>query len=446
MNFNKFPKLKNSVIITAAVLFIAAGVFWNACFVFADEFTSTDFTIKEPVITSGGNYSSSTGFQLFGAISQLIIGTSTATSFGVNAGFFYYPYVSSPVVLAAAGDGQVVLTWTESTGVLGWNVSGYNVGQSVVSGGPYTYSSSLGNVTSSTRTGLTNSTTYYFIVMAEDYFGNSIATSTEVSAMPVAAADVSVPAGGGGGGIVDSRQAKIIFNGIAYPQSKITFLKDGQIAATTLSGVDANFEMNPTGIFSGYYLFSFYATDRDGRRSRMIIFPAVIDAEHPTIIKGIFIPPTISVDKSEVKQGEIIAVSGQSAPRAEIAIAVNSKKTFFAKVVSGNDGIYFYNLNTSDLDYGTYEVKTQASIGNKLISEFSHSIEFIVGKKTIFEKPAAKCPAKADFNGDCKVDLIDFSILLYWFGEENPPPAIDLNTDGKIEIIDFSILAYYWTG
>lgn len=34
MNFNKFPKLKNHVIITAAVLFIAAGVFWNAGFLF----------------------------------------------------------------------------------------------------------------------------------------------------------------------------------------------------------------------------------------------------------------------------------------------------------------------------------------------------------------------------------------------------------------------------
>ncbi len=137
---------------------------------------------------------------------------------------------------------------------------------------------------------------------------------------------------------------------------------------------------------------------------------------------------------------------GQSALRAEITIAVSSKKTFFAKAVSGNDGIYFYDLNTSDLDYGTYAVKAQTSAGNKLISEFSHSIEFQVGKKTIFEKPPAKCPVKADFNGDCKVDLIDFSILLYWFNKENPPAAIDLNLDGKIDIIDFSILAYYWTG
>ncbi len=398
-------------------------------------------------MTSGGNYSSSTGFQLFGTISQLIIGTSTATSFGINTGFFYYPFVSSPVVSATAGDAQVSLSWTAAAGVLGWNVSGYNVGKSAVSGGPYTYSTSLGNVTSSTRTGLTNGTTYYFIVRAEDAFGDSIATSTEVSAKPVAAAvEISIPAGGGGGGIVDSRQAKIIFNGIAYPQSKVTFLKDGQIAATTLSGTDANFEMNPTGIFSGYYLFSFYATDKDGRRSRMIIFPAIIDEKNPTIIKGIFIPPTISVDKSEVNRGEVITILGQSAPQTEITITVNSQKTFFVKAVTGNDGMYFYDLDTSDLDYETYAVKAQASIGNKIISEFSHSIEFQVGKKTVFEKPPSKCPAKVDFNEDCKVDLIDFSILLYWFNKENPPAAIDLNADGKIEIIDFSILVYYWTG
>jgi len=98
-----------------------------------------------------------------------------------------FPFSSTPVVTPTAGDAQVSLSWTAATALVGWSVGGYNVGQSTVSGGPYTYTS-VGAVTSSTRTGLSNGTTYYFVVRVEDAFGNSIATSTEVSEAPVAGA------------------------------------------------------------------------------------------------------------------------------------------------------------------------------------------------------------------------------------------------------------------
>jgi hypothetical protein len=53
---------------------------------------------------------------------------------------------------------------------------------------------------------------------------------------------------------------------------------------------------------------------------------------------------------------------------------------------------------------------------------------------------------KSDFNGDNKVNSIDFSILLY-FWKSKPPfknQYVDLNKDGKIDSIDFSILLYEW--
>lgn len=168
-----------SLIVVFSIIILASATY-------ADDYTSTNFITRDPLMTSGGSFSSSTNFQLFGAVSQISIGTSTSASFGVNAGFLYFPTVTTPVVSATAGNGQVALSWTVSAGYLGWNVSGYNIGQSTNTGGPYTYSSSLGNVTSSTRTGLINGTTYYFIVRAEDGFGNSVATSSEVSATPSA--------------------------------------------------------------------------------------------------------------------------------------------------------------------------------------------------------------------------------------------------------------------
>lgn len=52
----------------------------------------------------------------------------------------------------------------------------------------------------------------------------------------------------------------------------------------------------------------------------------------------------------------------------------------------------------------------------------------------------------ADFNGDSKVNSVDFSILLA-FWQKQPPfknPCVDINKDSRVDSIDFSILLYQW--
>jgi len=52
----------------------------------------------------------------------------------------------------------------------------------------------------------------------------------------------------------------------------------------------------------------------------------------------------------------------------------------------------------------------------------------------------------ADFNGDGKVNSVDFSILLA-FWQKQPPfknPCVDINKDNKVNSVDFSILLYQW--
>lgn len=170
----------------------------NPIWAHAEVFSSTNFRILDPILDTTSGYSTSTSFSLFQSIGQIGLGTSTASSFQLNSGFLTFPTTTIPVVTAAAGDGQVSLSWTAATGALGWTIGGYNVGQGTASSGPYTYTST-GSGLSSTRSGLTNGTTYYFVVRPEDAFGNSVATSSEVSATPVAAAETPTPSGGGGG-------------------------------------------------------------------------------------------------------------------------------------------------------------------------------------------------------------------------------------------------------
>lgn len=59
--------------------------------------------------------------------------------------------------------------------------------------------------------------------------------------------------------------------------------------------------------------------------------------------------------------------------------------------------------------------------------------------------PSPSCKG-ADFNGDGKVNSVDFSILLaYW--KKQPPfanPCVDINKDGQVNSVDFSILLYQW--
>ena len=262
------------------------------------------------------------------------------------------------------------------------------------------------------------------------------------------------PGGGGGGGggtAPPSVETSVIFSGRAYPKSAVTLLKDAQIAGTTIAGADANFQITLAGLSGGNYIFSIYSEDNKGIRSSLLSFPVSVTQGATTRVSGIFISPTIALDKSEVKRGDNIAIFGQSAPQADIVISVNSEEEFFGKIISDKDGIYLYNFDTAMLEYATHYTKSKAAIGNLDISGWSNTIGFLVGTKNVFAALPTKCPAKADLNGDCRVNLIDFSIAAYWY--KRPLSAAfkavereKLNSDGKINLVDFSIMAYYWTG
>ena len=152
--------------------------------------------------TFGGTASSSSsGFILTATMGDFAIGSSSITSFGLRTGFLYYPQVTAATLnTATAGDGQVALSWSAATAYQGWNIGGYNVCHK--STGSYTCSN-VGSVTSSTKTGLTNGTTYTFKIQAYDNSGSSnvIAESNEKTSAPVAAATPTpTPSSGGGGG------------------------------------------------------------------------------------------------------------------------------------------------------------------------------------------------------------------------------------------------------
>lgn len=421
-----------------AVFYLAHGI------IYAD-FTSTNFQLETPTITSGGE-SSSNHFQYFSATAQTTQGQSTSASFTQNAGFVYFPTATSPVVFATPGDAQVVLNWTAATGILA-NITSYDVGVSTSSGGTYTYTS-VGNVTTSTKTGLTNSVPYFFKVRSFAS-GLLLSESAEVTATPVA---LVIPPGGGGGGggggtTTDTAgNAGVNFSGRAYPLSKVTILKDGQLVVSTIAGPDSNFSANLSGLSAGNYTFSVYGEDKNSLRSSPFTFQVSLTDGVTTKIGGIFIAPTISVDKSEVKQGDTITIFGQSSPSSQVVISVNSAQEHFETVPTDASGVYLQNFDTSVLEIGSHTTKSK-SLKNGEISSFSDAVAFKVGTENIFADNTVKTTAlKGDLNGDNKCNLIDFSIAAFWYKKAHPPANVDLNKDGQVDLVDFSIMAFYWTG
>ncbi len=167
----------------------------------------------------------------------------------------------------------------------------------------------------------------------------------------------------------------------------------------------------------------------------------------PNNVGGIFIAPTIAVNKSEVRRGDTITVFGQSVSDAEVTISIHSEQEIFGTVRTDADGAYLYQFDTSELEYGSHAAKSKTALSGQ-ITPYSKTVAFAVGNKNVDAEVDAKCESKADLNKDCEVNLVDFSIMAYWYKRTLTTQAayIDLNGDRKIDIVDFSILAYNWTG
>jgi len=255
--------------------------------------------------------------------------------------------------------------------------------------------------------------------------------------------------GGGGGGVPSLSPTAVRLSGKAYPLSKVSVLKDGQLAITTIAGPDANFNVSIEGLSAGNYMFAVYGEDDAGRRSSLFTFPIYITPGVTTNISGIFLPPTIDVDKTQVKKGDNINIFGKSTPDSDISIVVQSDQEYSGKIKSDANGIYLYKFDTTPLDFGDHYTKSKAALNGDLTS-YSKVVSFAVGTKTVLKTSKITCP-KADLNGDCRVNLVDFSVAAYWY--KRPLSASfksleteRLNGDGKVDLVDFSIMAYYWTG
>ena len=114
------------------------------------------------------------------------------------------------------------------------------------------------------------------------------------------------------------------------------------------------------------------------------------------------------------------------------------------KKVADLTGAYLLNFDTSVLEMGQHQTKSKTALNGE-ITAFGKVVGFSVGTKNVFAK-LPKVATKGDSNGDGRVNLVDFSVVAYWYKRVNPPASADINGDRKVDLVDFSIMAFNWTG
>lgn len=247
--------------------------------------------------------------------------------------------------------------------------------------------------------------------------------------------------GGGGGSSEPIGDTKISINGSAYPNRTVNILLDGDAIGTVRANSSGEFSFSAAAD-PGATTLGFWAVDNLGTRSITLTTTFDVTQGAITNVNGVLLPPTISLSDATIDPGVPITVRGQTPPGVSVEVYIDNK--LITTVSPATDGVWSATLNTSGLSLAEHIVKARYVKGSSTLkteSSYSTALQLFVG---VEGKPSNN----SDLNRDGRVDLIDFSILIFWWqtngGDSNPPA--DINGNGNVSLEDFSILLFNWTG
>jgi len=247
----------------------------------------------------------------------------------------------------------------------------------------------------------------------------------------------------GGSGVINIPKTSVRFSGEAYPGATVIVSKNGEIVTTVKASNDGLFSVTLEEKYDSTILYSLSARDIANNKSLLINYPMVVFAGYLTYLSGILFPPTITLDKMQVRLGDFLTVGGYALPGRELQIVIENQdkktnKTF--TLVSPDGGRYNITLPLMNLPTGNYSVYVKYS--NDL--RISKLIKFLIGDMNI-KSSDTSLNISGDCNADGRINLVDFSVLAFWYKKSNPPICVDTNSDHLVDLTDFSILAFYWT-
>jgi len=261
------------------------------------------------------------------------------------------------------------------------------------------------------------------------------------------------PAGTGGGGSsgggssrggsqTDLGDTIINITGRSYPNSTINFLLDTESIGSVRADADGEFEFSAESD-PGTATAGIWSTDDNDVRSVTLNSTFDVTQGAITNLSGIIIPPTLTVENQNVDPGDVITVFGQAVPNATVEFHIDGSD-IVEQVTADDNGDWSYELDTARLSISQHILRARSITGNPPLtreSNFSTALQLFVGVDGVATQPS-------DLNRDTFINLIDFSILIFWWqsnGGDSDPPA-DINQNGNVGLEDFSILLFNWTG
>jgi hypothetical protein len=235
--------------------------------------------------------------------------------------------------------------------------------------------------------------------------------------------------------------ASLVISGYTSPLNYLIFSEDQVVIGTDVA--------NPVGSFSKYFsglqptthTISFYGIDQQDRITSPIPITIYTPAYVQTLISNQLLSPTLEIDNSQYTTGNPVIASGSAMPGGEITLFTDSPLRSYSTIASSSGNWTLTINDTNDYVPGDYRIYALVQNEYGLQSLFSPSIIF----RMLSNLPSGiACGdiSRGDINCDGMVDLIDFSIMMYYWATSSA--EADINLDATVNLIDFSIMMYYW--
>ncbi len=250
--------------------------------------------------------------------------------------------------------------------------------------------------------------------------------------------------GGGGGSEKEMGDTEVHITGRAYPSRTINFILDSDNIGTAQSNGSGIFTFN-TQASPGTATLGIWATDIAGTKSVTLNTTFDVTQGAVTNLNDLVLPPSIKVSTANFNPGQVITVSGQAVPNAKIDLYIDRNSTTpVATGQAGSNGVWSIQYDTARLSNNEHTIRARSVTGTGALtvqSGFSSTVQLFAGVN-------GKAATPSDLSRDGKINLVDFSILIFWWGTaggDSNPPA-DINGNAKVGLEDFSILLFNWTG
>jgi len=170
-----------------------------------------------------------------------------------------------------------------------------------------------------------------------------------------------------------------------------------------------------------------------------VILTATVPSVQPPPSGGIsgsvgYLTQVVFLGKTLPNVFVVVLKDGQRLAR----VKSDSKGNFRVGISGIAPGLYLFSLYAQDEEGNTSPPLVFSVLITPGVTSTISGIFLDFKKKATFKE--------ADLNKDGRVDLVDFSIMVFWYQKSDFPKEVDLNSDGKVDLADFSILGYYWTG